>query len=128
MKTKNALCLLLLMTVAGGAWAYGGSSNSSVRACTKPKFSEFTPADKSEVAANSSFSFMASAQTNPDSISVTIKEQHVAISITPKNQAGFEVTGTIPETVKSSFARININAEGPNGCKGSNGWLLKVAP
>jgi hypothetical protein len=128
MQTQKTLYLLMLMAVSSSVFAYGGSPSSSVRACTKPKFSQFTPADKAEVTANSSFSFLASAQTNPDSISVSIKDQAVAISIAPKNQTGFEVTGTIPETVKGSFARLKISAEGPNGCKGGDGWLLKVLP
>jgi len=125
---RDALFTLLLIIVSGTAFAYGGSPSSSVKACSKPKFSQFTPADKSEVTANSSFSFVASAQTNPDSIGVTIKDQHAAITITPKNPAGFDVTGTIPETLKGSFARIKITGEGPNGCKGSDGWLVKVSP
>jgi hypothetical protein len=128
MQTKNTLFVLMLMTVSSSVFAYGGSPSSSVRACNKPKFSQFTPADKSEVAANSNFSFLASAQTNPDSISVSIKDQPIALNITPKNQTGFEVTGTIPETLKGSFARLKIAAEGPNGCKGGDGWLLKVLP
>lgn len=128
MKSQTILTAFLLMATCGNAFAYGGSPQSSTRACTKPKFSQFTPADKSQVAANADFSFLASAQTNPDSISVSIKDQPIAISISPKGQTGFEVTGKVPESVKGAFARIKINAEGPNGCKGSDGWLLQVSP
>lgn len=128
MKNKIALCVILLIVTCDFAFAYGGSPQSSARACSKPKFSQFTPVDKSEVTANSEFSFLASAQTNPDSISVTIKDQPIAISITPKNQTGFTVTGKIPAAMKGSFVRIKIAAEGPNGCKGGDGWLLQVAP
>jgi hypothetical protein len=128
MKTKNTLSFLILLTVTAHAFAYGGSPSSSVKACSKPKFSELTPTDKSAVAANSSFSFMASSQTNPDSISVSIKDQPAAITITPKSKLGFQVTGSIPEALKGSFARIKISAETTNGCKGTDGWLLKVLP
>jgi hypothetical protein len=125
---SQSLVILLLMAVSGSVLAYGGSPQSSTRACTKPKFSQFTPADKSEVSAGSNFSFMASSQTNPDSIGVTIKDQHIAIDINSKGATGFEVTGKIPETLKGSYARINITGDGPNGCKGSGGWLLQVLP
>jgi hypothetical protein len=128
MNNTNTLLILALMAVSCNVFAYGGSPSSSAKACNKPKFSHFTPADKAEVAANSSFSFQASAQTNPDSISVSIKDQPIAISITPKNQSGFDITGKIPASAKDSFVRIKITAEGPNACKGSDGWLLKVNP
>jgi len=36
------------------------------------------------------------------------------------------VTGTLPDTLKGDFARINITADGPNQCKGSDGWLVKI--
>ncbi|WP_394752992.1 hypothetical protein [Crenothrix sp.] len=127
MKTKNVLCLIMLMAVTGSGLAYGGSKSNGTN-CTKPTFSTFTPAANSVVEANSSFSFRASSPTITDSISVTIKGQPVAITIVPKNQAGNEVTGIIPESAKGDFARITINAMGPNGCKGSGGWLLNVAP
>jgi hypothetical protein len=127
MKTTNAVCLVMLMAVAGSGLAVAGSKSNGTN-CTKPTFNTFTPAANSVVAANSTFSFRASSPTQADSISVTIKGQPVALTIVPKNQAGVEVSGTIPEAAKGDFVRISINALGPNGCKGSAGWLLNVAP
>ncbi len=124
MKSYKSLWILMLMIAASNVWGYG-SSSSSKKACNKPKFSEFVPANNAEVAAKSAFSFVASPNTNPDSIIVTIKDQPVAVTVTLKNQ-GFQVTGTLPETVKGSFARISITADGPNQCKGSDGWLVKI--
>lgn len=124
MKSYKPLWILMLMIATSNVWAYG-SSSSSKKACNKPKFSEFVPANNAEVAEKSAFSFVASASTNPDSIVVTIKDQPVAITVTPKNQ-GFQVTGTLPDTIKGNFARISISADGPNKCKGSDGWLVKV--
>lgn len=124
MKSYKPLWILMLMIATSNVWAYG-SSSSSKKACNKPKFSEFVPTNNAAVAAKSAFSFVASASTNPDSIVVTIKDQPVAITVTPKNQ-GFQVTGTLPDTIKGNFARISISADGPNKCKGSDGWLVKV--
>jgi hypothetical protein len=124
MKSYKPLWILMLMIATSNVWAYG-SSSSSKKACNKPKFSEFVPANNAAVAAKSAFSFVASASTNPDSIVVTIKDQPVAITVKPKNQ-GFQVTGTLPDTIKGNFARISISADGPNKCKGSDGWLVKV--
>jgi len=123
MRFANTLLLLVLMATANTVWAYGSSSSN--KACTKPKFTEFTPANNAQVAAGSSFSFMASANTNPDSIVVTIKGLAVDVTVTPQN-LGFLVEGKLPATVKGDFVRINITADGHNECKGSDGWLLKV--
>jgi len=124
MKSYKPLWILMLMIATSNVWAYG-SSSSSKKACNKPRFSEFVPADNAEVASKSAFSFVASANTNPESIIVTVKDQPLAVTIAPKNQ-GFQVTGTLPDTLKGSFARINITADGPNQCKGSDGWLVKI--
>ena len=124
MKLYKTLWIFTLIISSSNAWAYG-SSSSSKKACNKPKFSEFIPTNNAEVAAKSAFSFVASANTNPESIIVTVKNQPVAIIVTPKNQ-GFQVTGTLPDTLKENFARISIAADGPNQCKGSDGWLVKI--
>ena len=123
MKSYKLLWILMLMIATSNVWAYGSSSSKKV--CNKPKFSEFVPANNAKVSAKSAFSFVASASTNPDSIIVTIKDQPVAVTVTPKNQ-GFQVTGTLPDTLKGNFARITITADGPNQCKGSDGWLVKI--
>jgi len=125
MKSYKSLWILVSIIATSNAWAYG-SSSSSKKACNKPKFSEFIPTNNAEIAAKSAFSFVASANTNPESIIVTIKDQPVAVTVTPKNQS-FLVTGTLPDTIiKGNFARINITADGSNQCKGSDGWLVKI--
>jgi len=116
--------ILMLMIATSNVWAYG-SSSSSKKACNKPRFTEFVPANNAEAAAKSAFSFVASANTNPESIIVRVKDQPVAVTVTPKNQ-GFQVTGTLPATLTGGFARISITADGPNQCKGSDGWLVKI--
>lgn len=124
MKSHHTLWVLALMLATGNVWAYG--SSSSTKSCTKPKFSEFSPVNNAEVAAKSAFSFLASSGTNPDSINVTVKDQPVAVTITAKNKS-FEVTGKLPDSLKGTFARISVSADGPNKCKGSDGWLVKIA-
>lgn len=124
MKLYKSLWILTLIMGTSNAWAYG-SSSSSKKACDKPKFSEFSPSNNSEVATKSAFSFLASANTNPESIKVTVKNQPVAVTVTPKNQ-GFLVSGTLPNTLTGNFARISIAADGPNQCKGGGGWLVKI--
>ena len=124
MKFTPFFLALLLTGLAANVWAYG--SSSSTKACTKPKFSEFVPADKAEVAAQSEFSFTASAATYPESIKVTVKKQPVAINVTETN-GSYRVTGKLPGSLRGTYARIAIDAEGPSQCKGNGGWLVKIA-
>lgn len=126
MKLSNILLLIIGMATTGPIWAYGGSSaGGSSKSCTKPKFSQFQPAQNAVVAAEAKFSFLASTGTNPKSIAVTVKGQPVNISVTEKTQ-GFLVEGQIPADITIDFARINITADGHNRCHGSDGWLVKV--
>ena len=124
MKSYNPLWILMLMVATSNVWAYG-SSSSSKKACNKPRFSEFAPANNAEVAPKSAFSFTASGNTKPESIIVTIKDQPISVTVTPKNQ-GFQVKGSLPDVLTAGFARISITADGPNKCKGSDGWLINI--
>lgn len=124
MKTIKLCWLLALTMMSTQVFAYGSSSSS--KACAKPQFSEFSPANKAQVAPQSTFSFTASATTNPKSITVDIKKQAVDITVTPKNQ-GYQVNGKLPSNLKGTIARINITAESPSNCKGSDGWLIDIS-
>lgn len=128
MKLLTNVSLIGLILLNGSVWAYGGGGSSSTKACAKPKFSEFTPAEKAEAKAGSEFSFIASANTYPDSISVTVKDIPVTLNVNDKNGTAFKVSGKLPDSLKDNYARISINAEGANKCKGTGGWLLKITP
>ena len=124
MKLKFYYFFILLL-VSSNSWAYGSSSSS--KSCTKPEFSQFIPAENSIIAAGASFSFLASANTYPTTIKVSVKGLPVELSITPKDAAGFLVKGTLPKALHDDFARISINAEGQKNCKGDGGWLVNIA-
>jgi len=120
----NFCWFFILSLVSSNLWAYGSSSSS--KSCTKPEFSQFLPAENSSIAAGSAFSFLASANTYPTTIKVTVKGLPVELSITPKEAVGFEVKGTLPKSLQDDFARITINAEGQKNCKGEGGWLVNI--
>lgn len=125
MKIQNILWILVSLSAHGTVWAYGDSTTGTNKACTKPEFYEFKPENNAQVAAKSSFSFTASAATFPKSLKVTIKGQPVPITVTKKN-AGFLVTGKLPDALQEGYARISIAAEGSHKCSGNGGWLVKV--
>jgi hypothetical protein len=125
MKQHNCLWFFVLMMVTSTSWAYGSSSSS--KACAKPEFTNFVPAEKTEVAVGSNFSFIASANTFPNTIKVTVKGLPTTLKVNPRNEGGFLVSGTIPSSLKGIYARITITADGQNNCKGDGGWLVKIA-
>ncbi len=119
------MTVLILSSFSSTVFAYG-SSGSSKKSCTKPAFTQFTPAHLAVVAPQSEFSFSASALTNSETIEVTVKKQPVDVTINKVNK-GYSVVGTIPESLKTgTFARVNIKATGTNKCVGNDGWLLKI--
>lgn len=136
MSLRNLLRLVVAVGMYGAVgqvWAYDASPNTggSLDACTQVNFESFTPPpfsqDKNnvEVAPKSEFSFLASKTTNPQRITVKIKDEIVPITVKPISN-GFLVKGKIPASVKGSYIRVDIYAKGPNDCDKADGWLLKV--
>ena len=127
MKKLNYFYMLALIMVSCNSWAYGGGSSSSAKACSKPKFSDFAPAENTEGAAGSIFSFTASGNTYPESIKVSAKGLPTTIKVTPQNAGNsFKISGTLPDSLKGTYARIAIDASAQNNCNGSGGWLIKI--
>lgn len=116
--------MIILLLFSTEVLAYG-SSSSSKKACKKPTFDLFTPAHLSVVAPESTFSFVASKSTDPESIEVKAKKLPVDVVIDPINN-GYQVSGTLPASLTNTYARIEINAKGVNRCPGADGWLLKI--
>jgi hypothetical protein len=126
MKRYNTLWILVLMIIANTCWAYGGGSSSS-KSCEKAKFSDYVPAENSELAAGSAFSFIASKNTLPTTIKVSVKGQPATIKVEKKNNDTFAVSGKLPASIKGTYARIAIDADAQNNCNGgAGGWLVKV--
>ena len=126
MKKTNCLWVFALMIFTSTCWAYGGGSSSS-KACDKPKFTNFVPAENTQVAAGSDFSFIASKNTYPTTIKVTVKGQVADTKVDKKSDGTFAISGKLPASAKGDFARIAIAADAQNNCKGAGGWLVKVA-
>ena len=128
MTLSRGLGVLILMAVATHASAYGVGDNSrsgSVNTCNKPRFTDFEPADKSEVAPGSSFSFRASGNTHPETIKVSVKGICAVIHVGAKSPGtSVVVHGTLPAELKGEYAKILIEAQ--TNCKGTGSWLVKI--
>ena len=126
MKTLKFLMVFIFIALSANVFAgYGSSSSSSKTSCKPPKIIQYTPAHLSVVSSNSDFSIEVSSLTIPKSIEVTIKELPIDVVIT-ETKKGYLISGKIPETLKDTFARVEIRATGTNRCKLSEGWLLNI--
>jgi hypothetical protein len=130
MRLKTTFLILALACLNQTANAYVpsmGGSGGGGGSCAKPNFSRFLPEANSEVKAGSEFSFVASANTHPKTIKVTVKDQPVELTIPENTESTYIVKGKLPASLKNTFARITINAQTSSQCKGSEGWLIKIA-
>jgi hypothetical protein len=127
MKRYNYAWFFVLLIITSTGWAYGGGGSSSSKACAKPKFTNYVPAENGQAKAGAAFSFSASKNTYPSTIKVTVKDQSIAVKTTPKSDGSFDVTGTLPASLKGPYARIAITADALSNCNGAGGWLVKIA-
>lgn len=99
--------------------------------CKKPQFRDFSlpvyqEPEKTEVAPESTFSFMISPWTNPHTIKLTAKNQTIDYAV-ESNNSFHRVKAKLPATFNGLFVRINVSADAVLGCSGKDGWLIKVA-
>jgi hypothetical protein len=126
MKRYSYACYFVLLIASSSVWAYGGGGSSSSKACAKPKFTNFVPAENGLAKAGTTFSFTASKNTYPSTIKVSVKDQSAAVKVKTKSDGSFEVTGKLPDSLKGPYARIAITADALSNCNGSGGWLVKI--
>jgi len=119
------MVFIILAYSANVSAGYGGGSSSSKKACKPPKIIQYTPAHLSVVSSNSDFSIEVSNLTDPKSVEVTIKKLPIEVAIT-ESKRGYLVSGKLPESLKDTFARVEVRATGTNKCKLSEGWLLNI--
>ncbi|MGR9073184.1 MAG: hypothetical protein ACU833_08995 [Gammaproteobacteria bacterium] len=93
--------------------------------CDKPKFSRFNPAHLEEVEPGAEFSFNGTGNVAANSVEVTVKGIKVDLQVEDK-EFFYRFSGRLPESLKGTFARIDIKGNDKLGCKGSDGWLVKI--
>jgi len=128
-KYLKRLLVFMTMIFAHNAVAYDPGMIEEV--CKKPKFSNFSLAqykaqDQLEVPAEADFSFVISHWIDPNSIKLTAKQQKITFTVVDKNSF-FLVNAKIPAEYSGQFVRLDVQAHAKLGCKGLDGWLVKVA-
>lgn len=133
MKKQKILATLFIIFNISAAHAvmdhstHGGMGNrGGGGACEKPQLSKFTPANLTEIAPNSEFSFRALNIEDPQQLTVTVKNIPVDVKAVFKTPF-YDVTGKLPDSLRNTVARINIKVSGKTAhCEAENGWLVKI--
>jgi methionine synthase II (cobalamin-independent) len=125
--TLAAACLLSINT----AQAYNSGQGSS--SCDKPMFSEFQPAANKYTQSLSEFSMMASANTVPTSVHVTVSygQTHFdfpakELDITVQKSGRLEIKGKLDRPIEHGFARISVTAHSKPTCEKTDGFLVRI--
>ena len=94
--------------------------------CKPATFKRFKPPASSVVEPKSGFSFIASPNTSPSTIKVSVKRIKVKVDVEKQIDGQFRVNGTLPDSLSETWAKIKIVGEA-NNCKGSASWLIRIA-
>lgn len=122
-KSLQLICLITSVSFASSAFAYGTRSTND--GCMKPRFKSFTPEHKSEIDPGAEITFTVSGDVDPVSISAVAKNEPLKLDVERKGDF-YAVSAKIPASLAGKYARIHVKADGILGCKGKDGWLLKV--
>lgn len=127
---KIATATLLSLSV-GAAHAYTSGQSSSH--CDKPSFSEFQPAANKYLQSFDEFSLVASSNTTPTSIEVTVSagqaKYHFSakqLQITPQNSGRLVVKGKLERPLQHGFVRLSVTAHSKPGCEKTEGYLIRI--
>jgi hypothetical protein len=99
-------------------------------ACKKPKFRDFVPEQKAEVAAESEISFHVSHNADPLTVTADVRGEKMKVNL--QDRVTFFLAKTKLPALSPGFARIHVTAmaaEGKaieGGCLGQDGWLIKI--
>lgn len=120
-----SLMLANVLFVGGAAYAYGGGGSG--HGCAEPQFFEAAPTGT--VAQLAGFGFIASANTDIDSLTVELNGQKLQPSIVQRRNGDFEIRTVPPQPLtQPGKARIAINARSKEGCWGFQPYFLDIKP
>jgi len=121
----KSLFLVVTLAFAGQAMAVKPNEEEP-KECKKPKFRDFVPAHKAEVAPESELSFHVSRGAALTSVSAEAHGEPVALEVVNR-KTYISAKAKLPANLRDGFVRITVNARAEEGdCLGQDGWLIKV--
>ncbi|MGX2031346.1 hypothetical protein [Methylocaldum gracile] len=118
--------VLLIAIASGSVWAYGGGGGGS-SGCAEPKF--FEPNPTGAVAALAEFAFVASDNTDSDTLTVEINGQTVQPVLERMRSGDWRVKAVPPQPLtEPGKIRISVKAKSRDGCWGFQPYAVEVKP
>jgi len=125
-KHRKTLLFIAAMLFASSAMAVKPGEEDDKKECKKPKFRDFVPEHKAEVAPGSEVSFHVSRGALLTSIKAEAKGEKMDLDI-QNRKTYIQVKTKLPDSVGEGFARIHVTARAEEGdCAGQDGWLIMV--
>ena len=122
---KSAV-LLLIPIASGSVWAYGSGGGGS-SGCAEPKFFEPNPAGV--VPELAEFAFIASDNTESETLTVEINGQSVQPVIDRRRNGDWLVKAVPPQPLtEPGRVRIAVKAKSRDGCWGFQPYYVEVKP
>lgn len=126
MRTITTAIFLTTALSCGGVWAYGGGGGGGA-SCTEPSFLEPNPLGP--VAALTGFGFIASDNTEIDTLTVEVGNDKLKPTLTQRRSGDYEVKATLPQPItQPGKVRVAVNARSKEGCWGSLVRFVEVKP
>jgi hypothetical protein len=125
-KNRKSLLFIAAMLFASNAMAVKPGEEDDKKECKKPKFRDFVPAHKAEVAPESEVSFHVSRGTLLTSIKAEAKGEKMNLDVLNR-KTYIQVKTKLPASIREGYARIHVTARAEEGdCMGQDGWLITV--
>lgn len=126
MRTIPAAAILAASLIGSAAWAYGGGGGSS-GGCAEPKFLEPNP--KGPVGSLAEFGFIASDNTEIETLAVEINGRKVQPTSTRRRNGDYEVKVAPPQPItQAGKARIAVSGKSRDGCAGFQPFYVEIKP
>ena len=122
-----ALILVSMASVTPVAHAFGVSHHGGIILdCTPPLFFDESPAKEARVQAVSQFSFVASDNTDAETLKVWANNQPVPFEVKTLRSGRLAVTGKLPEAVTEGKVWFKVTGISTDGCDQLHNWTAYV--
>jgi len=120
---QGLLGLCLWATLPACSWAYVvGHHGGLITECTEPTILDESPGKEAKVSMVDRFSFVASDNTEADSVRVWVNNEPVAVRITRQLSGRLLVEGQLPQAVPHGRVWFRVTAVSNDGCDQLHTW------
>jgi len=123
---KIVLLVLPLLSATAVAGPRTGHHGDWIVTCHPPKFTQEQPAKDSQVAQFQKFEFIASQNTDAQTLKVWVNNKLLDVDIKPLPSGYYRINGKLPEPLTEGKAWIKVTSESNDGCNDLKAWNVYV--